>query len=126
MKDNNILILLICFIVLTFVVYFYINNNMLVTEDFTSFEESAARNYEIESDSSNSVSENDDYRSESNHMNSIIAKYSGKMLNIIPVGQPKTKKCIVPFYDKDGKKAKKRSKVTSVPFLQDSSWFDEF
>lgn len=106
MKDNNILILLICFIVLTFVVYFYINNNMLVTEDFTSFEESAARNYEIESDdSSNSVSENDDYRSESNHMNSIIAKYSGKMLNIIPVGQPKTKKCIVPFYDKDGKKA---------------------
>ena len=28
--------------------------------------------------------------------------------------------------DKDGKKAKKRSKVTSVPFLQDSSWFDEF
>ena len=50
MKDNNILILLICFILLIFVVYFYINKNMLVKENFTSFEESAARNYEIESD----------------------------------------------------------------------------
>jgi len=80
-----------------------------VQENFLTLEERASAGYVSSSDtvsesnnseSNNSESNNVDYRSKNAHMNSIVAKYSGKVLNIIPINNPPTQKCIIPFFNK--------------------------
>jgi len=112
-SNKNILIAIICSILLIFLVDYYFSISNLFKEDFTDYEENAAQSYNV-GGGGDSVSaaaaaaENDqlgDNRNESNHINSIVAKYSGKVLNVECVGEPPSRKCLIPFFSKGGKRS---------------------
>lgn len=105
-KYSVISLIIICLGILIFQCMYSDLN--IVKENFITLEEKASMGYVSNSDtnsvSSNSYNDNEneklDYRPKNAHMNSIVAKYSGKVLNIIPLNNPPTQKCIIPFFNK--------------------------
>jgi hypothetical protein len=113
-SNKTILIAIICSIFLIFLADYYFSISNLFKEDFTDYEESAARSYNggssgyVDAAAAAAAAENEnlgDNRNDSKHINSIVAKYSGKVLNVECVGEPPSRKCLIPFFSKDGKRS---------------------
>ena len=103
-NNNKILIFIIVFIVCLVLLELYFNTTNLFVENFQA-EESAARNYIVDSDSDEQLDEiNGDNRKNDMHIRSIVSKYSGKVLNVDAIGEPPTNKVLVPFFDSKGDK----------------------
>jgi len=106
-NNKNLLITIICFILLIFLADYLLSVSNLFKENFQNYEENAAQSYNAQSnDSAVAVNDNvGDNRSDSKHVLSIVAKYSGKVLNVECVGEPPSKVCAIPFFTKDGKRS---------------------
>jgi hypothetical protein len=111
MIDNKkILIAIVCSILLIFLADYYFSISNLFKEDFLDYEESAASSYNGSGPAGNNseepvVNDRGDNRNDSHHINSIVAKYSGKVLNVECVGEPPSRKCLIPFFSKEGKRS---------------------
>jgi len=109
-SDNIILISIILFIIFLLGIEVIFKKSSILKENFQGFNYNDAvrnmRNETNNNDATTSSNEAADIRSDTAHINSIISKHSGKVLNCEALEQPPTRKVTIPFFDeKNTKKA---------------------
>lgn len=100
-KDNLILISLILFAVAIVIADLFLNKNSIIRESFQGFDIDEAYKNKNNSETEESYEDN---RSETQHVKSIISKYTGKVINVEAVGASPTKKVTVPFFNEKNQK----------------------
>ncbi len=101
-SDNIILIGLIVFIVTLILLDIFLNKRSVLKEDFQTIDYNRGlRNMGSESRERSEVVEN---LSENNHVQSIVSKYTGKVINVEGINEPPSRLVVVPFFDEQGRK----------------------
>ena len=101
-SDNIILIGLIVFIVTLILLDIFLNKRSVLKEDFQTIDYNRGlRNMGSESRERSEVVEN---LSENNHVQSIVSKYTGKVINVEAINEPPSRLLMVPFFDENSRK----------------------
>ena len=95
-KSSNIVIFLLLVLLISIIINSVFGFTNIVKENYEDVLEQAAQNYNEPADDAVQIKVKEDRK-----IQSIISKYSGKAINIDPIGQPPTKKCIIEFYGKN-------------------------
>ncbi len=101
-SDNIILIGLIVFIVTLILLDVFLNKRSVLKEDFQTIDYNRGlRNMNADN---NNGGENVDNLSENNHIQSIVSKYTGKVINVEAINEPPSRLITVPFFDEQSRK----------------------
>lgn len=111
-SDNIILISIILFIIFLLGIEVVFKKSSVLKENFQGFNYNVAvRNMQSASATSTGTgtgagtgSPTGDIRSDTAHINSIVSKHSGKVLNCEALEQPPTRKVTIPFFDERNRK----------------------
>lgn len=101
MKNDNIILISLILLILSLIgLDLCLNKRGVLRESFQTIDYSAA----IKNMSESNGEPVGDNRSESKHINSIVSKYTGKVLNVEGLREPPTNTIMVPFFDNKGSK----------------------
>lgn len=102
-SDNIILIGLIIFVVVLILLDIFLNKRSILKEDFQTIDyNEGLRN--MRNDDNNKNNEFINNLSESNHIQSIVSKYTGKVINVEAINEPPSRLLMIPFFDENSRK----------------------
>ena len=100
---KNCMVFILIILLISLILNSVFNFTNIINENFSDFFEKASKGYvasssSISADVSADVSDNEYDIKEDKDIVAIVSKYNGKKINVEPLGQPPTQKCIIKFF----------------------------